>query len=471
MRRIVLRKPIGSRPMARELNKSKRRLSKQSACDTMAYPTTSPGFGRALRKDFFRSKVLTIVVVLLGSACVSTRAAAEVMSLQQAVELAQTVNPQVRAARYRWGSTEHQIIQNYTPVDPEFSFSNLDSSKGFLKDSGTHNITVTQSLQFPGKGLLQGRNAKRTAEIARLIYAASVRDVRAQAETAYYQTQLDLDLNDLISENVRNLELVLKVAQIAYAANIVTQGDFINAKFALEADREQLRQQAVTIANDKTVLNVLLDRRAEEPLEVDRKFDLTEFETSLDQVIELAAGSRQEILEAALAEQNQGTAVTLAQLEYAPDYTLGFGLDHWLIASFAPSPNHTETWNFLVGFNVPIFFWAKNEDIKRAHQDLDAAREDLDSIRTQTAGQVTTLYRQILRSRETALLYSNTLIPLARQAFQVMLVAYQNGKADFTTLISTFRQQSDARSTYLQAVNQLLAGKVALEQAAGGRLQ
>jgi outer membrane protein TolC len=141
-----------------------------------------------------------------------------------------------------------------------------------------------------------------------------------------------------------------------------------------------------------------------------------------------------------------------------------------LIASFAPTPAHTEDWNFQIGFNLPIFFWAKNADITRARQDLDAAREDLESIRTQTAGQVTTLYRQILRSRETALLYRNTLVPLAHQAFQVTVIAYQSGKTDFTTLISTFRQQSGARAAYLQAVNQLLAGKVALEQAAGGSL-
>lgn len=96
---------------------------------------------------------------------------------------------------------------------------------------------------------------------------------------------------------------------------------------------------------------------------------------------------------------------------------------------------------------MPIFFWAKNEDIARSRQDLDAAKEDLESVRNQTAGQVTTLYRQILRSRETALLYRNTLVPLAHQAFEVMLVAYQSGKTDFTTLISTFRQESGARST------------------------
>ena len=93
------------------------------------------------------------------------------------------------------------------------------------------------------------------------------------------------------------------------------------------------------------------------------------------------------------------------------------------------------------------------------------------SIRVQTAGNVTSLYRQILRSRETALLYRNTLIPLAHQAFEVMLIAYQSGKVDFITLISAFRQESDSRAAYLQAVNALLAGKVAIEQAAGGALQ
>ncbi len=417
--------------------------------------------------------ILTILLVL-GSILVPIRArggGVEIMTLQQAVTLAQTRNPQVRAARFRWNSAEHQIIQNYTPVDPQFSYTSFDSWRGFLYGSGYHNMTGSQALQFPGKGLLQGRNAKRSAQIARLTYVAAVRDTRAQAETAYYQIQLDLALNGLIAENLDNLQRVLNVTQIAYTANLATQGDFINAKFALEAAREQLRQQQVTIANDKTTLNILLDRRPDEPLQVDPKFDLASFETTLDQAIDRAISSRQEILQAALAEQNLDTAVTLAQLEYAPDYNVGFGLDHWLIPGFAPEPNHTETWNFILSFNVPIFYWAKNEDIKRARQDLDAAREDLHWVRIQTAGTVTTLYRQILRSRQTALLYHTTLIPLAHQAFAVMLVAYQSGKTDFTTLINTFSQLANARSTYLQSVNALLAGKVALEQAAGGSLQ
>ena len=65
------------------------------------------------------------------------------------------------------------------------------------------------------------------------------------------------------------------------------------------------RQQEVTIANDKTALNILLDRRPDQPLEVDRKFDLTSFETTLDQAIDRAISSRQEILEAALTNKTR----------------------------------------------------------------------------------------------------------------------------------------------------------------------
>src|SRR5689334_8121340 len=239
---------------------------------------------------------LLTVAALTGLLWLPRVVFAQFISIDQVVSETRRVNPQIRSARFRWESARHQIIQNYTPADPQFTFTDSDSWRGFLYGSGTHNVTATQALQFPGKGLLQGRKAERTAEIARLAYDAALRDITAQAKIAYYQIQLDLALNELIIENAANLDRVLKVTEIAYTASLATQGDFINAKFALEADREQLRQQSVTIANDKTALNVLLDRRPDEPLQVERKLDLATFELTLDQVVERAVSNRQEIL-------------------------------------------------------------------------------------------------------------------------------------------------------------------------------
>lgn len=87
-----------------------------------------------------------------------------------------------------------------------------------------------------------------------------------------------------------------------------------SVRLCLRADREVARQQAVTITHDRTALNIPLERRPDEPLQVDRNFDFASFEATLDEVIERAVSSRQEIMQAALTEQNQDTAVTLAQL-------------------------------------------------------------------------------------------------------------------------------------------------------------
>jgi outer membrane protein, heavy metal efflux system len=163
------------------------------------------------------------------------------------------------------------------------------------------------------------------------------------------------------------------------------------------------------------------------------------------------------------------TALALAKLEYAPNYTLGYTFDNYLLSSAAPAPNgRMQDHGVGITFNVPIFFWLhQNEDIKQADYDLEAARDNLDLIRSQTAAIVTTLYRNAEFARASAMLYRDSLIALSRQDFQVALIAYQSGKIDFTALSTTVTNSYSARSGYLQAANQYLAGRVALEQAVG----
>jgi outer membrane protein TolC len=415
--------------------------------------------------------VAAVVSALMLSVLGCGRAAAEQegLTVSQLVAIALQANPQVRASRARWYSATHSIKQNYAPADPIFTFLNEDSPNNpFFVKPTLQSFQVTQALQFPGKGYLQAKVASGTADIARLIYQAAARDVRAQVETGYYQVLLDSAMVAVAQANVVNLRQVLNVTQVAYAANRVTQTDFINAEFALAQAQQMQRQLELTRINDKTTLNALLYRRPDEPLQLAGELRLVAFELSLDQLIGLAKASRQEILAAALAQHNSQIALQLAQLEYAPDYVLGYTFDHYLLASAGPAPTFLQDHTISIGLNVPIFFWLKQrEDNRRAAYDLEAAREDLDLVINQTAAQVTTLYRQAQFAYTTAKLYRDTLIPVARQAFAVGLVSYTNGRIDFVTLINTFRQHSDARIAYLQALNQTLAQRIALEQTIG----
>ena len=413
---------------------------------------------------------IALIVMALAMAAISSplQAADSVYSVDQLVTLAYQNNPTIKAARERWMSAQHSIKQVYAPNDPMFFYTNSDSPKNPFGRASLQEYNVTEPFQFPGKALLQTDQARRNADIARLTYEAALRDTRAGVETGYYQLLLDQASSDVNAENVQNLERVLKVTQIAYTANQVTQTDFISAEFDLAAARNQQQQYRTAILNDKTALNQLLYRNVDEPLAVDTTLTLNPLQQRVDSLVDQAWMVRQEILQSALTEKNFNTALYLAKMEYLPDFVVGFQLDNYLIASFAPKPSQTTDWSVQVGLNIPIFFWLKqNEDVERARHDLQAARDDIGSLRSQTAAAVTSLYRTAQFQYETAALYRDSLTPLARQNFQVALIAYQSGKIDFTTLAAALQREYGARISYLQAANHFLAGRVALEQTIG----
>jgi outer membrane protein TolC len=423
-----------------------------------------------MRRRPWSAAILAVTAWLVAGSCQATVSSTEGgLTADQLVQVALEANPQVKSARARWLSAVHSIQQHYAPADPIFGYDNVDSPTNGFSQASVHTLTVTDAFQFPGKALLQADEAKRSADVARLTYEAMIRDIRAQTETAYYQALLDRAQEAVQAETVASLQQVLKVTQVAYSASQVTQSDFIGAEFALATAQLQQRQLKMSEANDETTINQLLYRAPDEPLNLDRELELKPLQMSLDQLIDRAAIARQEILEAALAQKNMDTSLELAKLEYAPDYTLSYTFDNYLLSSAAPAENgRMQDHGFSIGFNLPVFFWLKqNEDVKKAGYDLEAAHDDLGSIRSQTAATVTTLYRTAEFAYGSAILYRDSLIPLARQDFIVALTSYQSGKIDFTTLANTVTASYSARSAYLQAANQFLAGKVALEQAIG----
>jgi cobalt-zinc-cadmium efflux system outer membrane protein len=412
-----------------------------------------------------RAGILALAAIAIAA---SGARADGALTLPQLVDAALEANPQVRAARARWSSAMHSIKQNYAPNDPLFNYFNTDSPTNGFDHAATHTINVADSFQFPGKALFQADVARRNAEAARLTYEAALRDIRAQVETGFYQDQLDTALGAVADETLVNLKRVLQVTQVAYSANQVTQTDFISAEFDLSAEQLERERLKVAAANDITSLNQLLNRMPDAPLALDRTLRLEPLDLRPDAVVERAFRMRQEILETALAQENSETRVTLAKMEYLPDYSLGYTFDNYMIPSAGPTLNSLQDHGWNVGFNIPVFFWIKQrEDVTRAHYDLDAARYDLASIRSQTAGSVTTLYRSAQYAYQTAATYRDSLIPLARQNFEVALIAYTSGKIDFLTLATALRRSYDARIAYLTAANQYLAGRVAIEQAIG----
>jgi cobalt-zinc-cadmium efflux system outer membrane protein len=416
--------------------------------------------------------LMTFVTMAMGFPIASDARAESGLNANQLVELAIESSPQIHSMHAQWQAAEHQIQQNYAPADPIFTFANVDASHGLIGNPASHSLQFSESFQFPGKALLQAQQATGTANIARFAYQAAIRDLRAAVETAYYQVLLDQALIDVNGQNIENLHQVLKVSEIAYSAGRAAQTDFIAAEVNLAQAQLQQRQYQLNRANDETNLNQLLYRDPDNPINLDRTMRLDRMSLQLQTAVDMAFHARQEILEAALSERNQNTALELAKFEYLPDYQVGYSYDLFIEPGSKPLPNITRGNTLSIGFNLPIFFWIhQREDVKSAQYALEAARSNLKLIRSQTASAVTQIYRSAQFAYESAQLYKESLIPLANQDFRVALIAYQSQKIDFLTLAAALQASYSTRAGYLQSANQFFAGRVALEQAIGTPLQ
>ena len=411
--------------------------------------------------------LLAVFVLVAQRGAFAASPAEAPLTAEDSVRLALSANPQVKAAAAQYQSALHQIDQAYTPLDPQFSYASGGSQNG-IKHPTSQTLSISESFQFPGKAWLQGDQAHRAAEIARLTYEASVREAGAQAQTAYYQALLDAALAETASENAATLDRVLKVAQVAYAANHVSQSDLISAEFDLCQATQTSYASRVAEANDEAALNEALGRDPRETLSLADSIKLEPLTSSMNALVEAGLQARQELLEAALSEKNAKTALTLARLEFLPDFNVGLSQNRYFAASAAPVSGDTKDNGVSIGFNLPVFFWFKQrQDVESARSLLDAARADRRSAELQTQTGIVTLYRTTRLAYDTAVLYRDSLIPLARQDFQVALIAYQSGKVDFTTVSSTLQRIYNARIGYLTAANQFLAGRVALQAAIG----
>src|SRR5579871_5917953 len=110
--------------------------------------------------------IMALVTMAVGLGIAAGARAEAGLNADQLVELAIESSPQIHSMRAQWEAANHQILQNYAPADPIFTFTNVDASHGLFNHAATHSHQLSDNFQFPGKAELQAEESRGTAKIA-----------------------------------------------------------------------------------------------------------------------------------------------------------------------------------------------------------------------------------------------------------------------------------------------------------------
>lgn len=447
-------------------------------------------------------KNLTWILLLLAPL-----AAADELSLQQAVDLALRENVGMKLAAQRIEAADGQLAAARGLLAPQLSASGsimrLNSLIGM--DAFSYRLPVLDSNQAPtglyvpmtsasissdnignaysaklsanwpiytGGKIWQGYQISRLNRQAADWSADSARaEIILSVKRAYYGLLLAQSAHKVTREAVTSIEKHVERVRALYQKGMVSRYDLLRAEVQLSNMQPQLirMQNAVQLA--RQTFNMTLNREpgAEVILIDSMEFRPAEIDSS--RLLSLAMENRPEYQSLLLRQKMVDRAKLISYSSYQPTVALIADYSYSKGSGFTAGDDWNKNWDLGVAASWPLFDGGTGLGrIKEARanvRQLSLAREMLeDGIRLE----VTAIYLTLQASQK-AVLSQQRSVEQAQEALKIAQVRYENGQATNLDVLDAQLALTQAQTNSIQAVHDYLISLAMLEKATGRAIQ
>jgi len=382
------------------------------------------------------------------------------LTLQEAVTLAASTNPVVRAKEFEYQAIGAGEITAGLRPNPTANFL-AEQFGGGSASQTQYTFSVGQLLELGGKRQRRLDSARAATRVTGHELDDVRRQITFQTKKAFTDALVARESLGLAEQNLRSLDELEKIQRFRAEKGDISELELMRIqvqRFSFERDAADARQ-ALSAARIEL-------RSAVGPDRVDPNFevvgDLADRPVTLESTdlyrraldnrpdLRAAEAARQKAqADARLARANAWWDVT-PQVEYqriGPDNTIGFG------------------------FSVPLRVFDRNQgEIARTRaetQRVDAVRE---ALAVQVLTEVDTALAALRTERQKLDLLRDVYLPKARQARDTVEYAYRRGGTTLLDFLDAQRTYRDTTSEYVRSLGTYWTSYYQLETAVGGTL-
>lgn len=390
------------------------------------------------------------------------------LSLRAAQAEALRHNPSIKAALARWAAMKTRIAQESAWSDAKVSFDTkaarfVEIAPNAFMDQA---VSVEQMIPVSGKNLVRARIAAAEAlasfEEVRRRQLAVVTEVRA-AYARLNNAQAQLELNQA---NLASLKQAASAIRSGYESGTRTASESLTAD--TEASRLQEAQNDITrrIADEKSRLNVLMNRDAFLPLATARAKPAQPTDLSLPHLRTLLQAQRPEIRTALAQIEAERQRVQLVRREWIPDPAISVQGQRYNDSNQALSEIDTG-----ISFSIP---WGNQKkysaQTREAKENLAARQAELDQAQKEALG----LLREQLQKLETIHhhleLYQGDILSQAQKNQEVSQASYESGQSSFSDWLAAQRLLREVQASALDQQTEYEISLAELEGILGAEL-
>ncbi|MDL1878488.1 TolC family protein [Cytophagia bacterium CHB2] len=424
---------------------------------------------------FLRSCVAALFLFLF---LIENSGAQGKMSLQQAIDLAMTNNPQVLTAQKEVEAARARILQAEALPNLEFSLNWDETPSNFnVTKAGERNIGFVQPFEFPGKRGARGQVAKIESQFLEGSLRRTKLLVSADVKRAYYQAWLN-------QKSVANFEAIADLLQqfretatARYQAQKVTFLEVLRAKTELAKINNELIAARREAQNALAELNRLLGRAGSTPLALADDFSYQPFTKTVEMVVnEMRQLSVSRRLSETLVERGRAQ-MRLAQKSYLPDFAVG--LFHQKRDGQPPftadnplGVTESGLWGIDIGVSIPLWFWkGPRGQAEEARAFIDLAQIQRESVDRNITTAIENAHRSVKAAEEQVRLFEETLLRDVEDELRSGVSHYQTDQIDALNLIDIYRTYTATQAEYYRALYNYHVALADLEVAGETALQ
>lgn len=386
--------------------------------------------------------------------------------LDQLIDQALAVNPQIEAARQQAEAARQQIPQAGALEDPMVGFGivNLPDDFDFnAEDMTAKEISLSQKVPFFGKRRL----SREAAEMRSGASNARIEETANQVVKAVKLTFFDLAHVYLAGEVTRRNKTILedyfRLAKTRYSAGQGIQEDVVRAQVEISRMLDELlmlhQQRLFLEARMNMLLNRASGQALGEPAEI--VFEPRELDVPRLQKTALETNPMLRELRSEVAAEEK--AFSLADRDRYPDFNFR--------VAYGQRDNRPDMYSAMIEMNLPVYAGSKqNRKVEESAALVSAGRARFEAARNEIFFTIADMVSMAQRLHRQVELYRTGIIPQTILQIQSAMSAYTVNKADFMTLLDSRMRLFRFVLDYHQAITDYAKAIAEIEAATGAPL-
>lgn len=331
-------------------------------------------------------------------------------------------------------------------------------------DKGALMFSVEQDIPNPSKQIANKRYLASRSAVENQNRSLVFNQLRTEAKTYYYKWLVAEEKMQVLRENERIMELMLKLARIRYPYNQSSLGSIYKAEGRLSEVQNMMQMTKGDIEESEARLKGLMNVSPDAPLMVDTttviSFDVNRIAYDTSALAERRSDIRRIERTIDVMRLNQ----QFQRQQAKPDFRIRF--DH-----MQPLGDMPTQFTAMAMVSIPIAPWSSKmykSEIKGMQYDIEAMQRGREAILIETRGMLAGMAAQLLRMKQQLEKYQKLIIPALRKNYETVMIAYEENREQLPLVIDAWEALNMAQMEFLEKneeyLNMIVSYEKELEQ-------